>query len=326
MGDNLPAADLGTGRTVVLVSAGSYHTCAMLDDRSLKCWGRNTYGQLGLGELGNRGDSVGEMGDNLPAVDLGTGRTAAALSGGGELTCAVLDEGSLKCWGRNDRGQLGLGDTNTRGNSTGQMGDSLPIVDLGTERTAMQVSAGGGFACAVLDNASVKCWGANDRGQLGLEDTKRRGDAPGEMGDNLPAVSLGTGQNALRVSLGTYHVCATIEDFSSKCWGSNSQGQLGLGDINHRGDVVGEMGDNLPSAITYGLPPPSSAPTSFTPTVTPTSSSPTTSTPTTVTPTSVPTSALITTLTSPPPINAAATHYCIVLSYYVCIFVSLFYV
>ena len=71
MGDNLDAVDLGTNRTAKMIAGGGYHTCAVLDDDSLKCWGRNDYGQLGLGEFSNRGDGPGEMGDDLPFVDLG---------------------------------------------------------------------------------------------------------------------------------------------------------------------------------------------------------------------------------------------------------------
>ena len=118
MGDALPAVDLGTGRTAKMISAGYAHTCAVLDDDSVKCWGRNNYGQLGFGDTSNRGDGPGEMGDNLDAVDLGTGRTAKMISAGDVHTCAVLDDDSVKCWGDNDYGQLGLGDTSNRGDGT----------------------------------------------------------------------------------------------------------------------------------------------------------------------------------------------------------------
>ena len=85
----------------------------------------NDYGQLGHGHTSSRG-LVGEMGDNLDALDLGPGRTAKMIGAGAGHTCAVLDDDSVKCWGRNDYGQLGLGDTSTRGDSPGEMGDSMP--------------------------------------------------------------------------------------------------------------------------------------------------------------------------------------------------------
>jgi alpha-tubulin suppressor-like RCC1 family protein len=78
----------------------------------------------------NRGDAAGEMGDNLLAVGLGNGRTATSIRAGALHTCALLDDSSLKCWGRNDSGQLGLGDTNHRGDVAGEMGDNLPVVDV----------------------------------------------------------------------------------------------------------------------------------------------------------------------------------------------------
>jgi alpha-tubulin suppressor-like RCC1 family protein len=247
MGDNLPAVDLGTGRTARALAAGVEHTCALLDDDTVKCWGYNGTGQLGLGDTNNRGDGPLEMGDNLPAVDLGTGRTAQALAASTFHTCALLDDGTVKCWGRNDDGQLGLGDTNYRGDGPLEMGDNLPAVDLGTGRTAQALAAGEFHTCALLDDGTVKCWGWNYTGQLGLGDTSDRGDAPLEMGDDLPAVDLGTGRTAQALAAGYLHTCALLDDGTVKCWGRNNSGQLGLGDTGDRGQVIGEMGDSLPA-------------------------------------------------------------------------------
>lgn len=245
MGDDLAYVDLGTGRTATAIAVGDNHTCALLDNGVLKCWGF-AYG-LGAGSFEDRGDEPGEMGDALPAVDLGTGRTAAAVSAGQYLTCALLDNATVKCWGLNYRGGLGLGDTTKRGTSPGQMGDALPVVDLGTGRTASQVSVSGSYTCAVLDDASVKCWGRNDMAQLGLGDTQDRGDQPGEMGDALPAVSLGSGRTATSVVTGFRHTCAVLGNGGLKCWGENTSGELGLGTTaTPRGDLPGEMGDALP--------------------------------------------------------------------------------
>jgi len=131
MGATLPAVDLGPGRTALQLTAGiSLHTCARLDDGSAKCWGSNTSGQLGLGDTQDRGDGPGEMGATLPAVDLGPGRTALQLTAGFQHTCARLDDGSVKCWGFNNVGQLGLGDTQDRGDGPGEMGAALPAVQL----------------------------------------------------------------------------------------------------------------------------------------------------------------------------------------------------
>jgi len=246
MGANLPAVDLGPGRTALQIAVGGNQTCARLDDGSVKCWGRNGFGQLGLGDPLPRGDGPGEMGASLPAVDLGPGRTALEVAAGLGHTCARLDDGSVKCWGGNFAGQLGLGDTQQRGDGPGEMGASLPAVDLGPGRTALQVTMGQVHTCARLDDGSVKCWGGNDSGQLGLGDTQQRGDGPGEMGASLPVVNLGPGRTALQVTAGGFYTCARLDDGSVKCWGQNNDGQLGLGDMQPRGSGPGEMGAALP--------------------------------------------------------------------------------
>ena len=246
MGDSLPAVPLGSGHTVVAVAAGGYHSCALLDNGSVKCWGSNWNGQLGLGDTVNRGLIPGQMGDMLPVVSLGVGRTAAALTAGEEFTCALLDNGSVKCWGLNGIGELGIGDYVNRGSSPGQMGDMLPAVPLGSGRTAVAVAAGYEHSCALLDDGGIKCWGTNDYGQLGLGDTAGRGGAPGRMGDMLPAVDLGTAVTVRAVSCGTRHTCVLLEGGGIKCWGDNSHGGLGIGDVVNRGDSPGHMGDSLP--------------------------------------------------------------------------------
>ena len=83
MGDHLPAVELGTDMTATSVSAGYTHTCVVLGTMQIKCWGLNDDGQLGLGHTFAMGDDAGEMGDNLATVELGSGRTAVAVSAGG---------------------------------------------------------------------------------------------------------------------------------------------------------------------------------------------------------------------------------------------------
>lgn len=253
MGANLPSVALGTGRTAVSVSAGATVTCAILDDGRVKCWGFNGTGGLGLGDLNNRGDQSGEMGDALPAVDLGSGRTARNISVGLGHACAVLDTGALKCWGENSAGQLGLGDRKARGASPVEM-SALAAVDLGPGRKARAVHAGTRQTCVLLDDESVKCWGDNDLGTLGLGDSIGRGANAGEMGAALPAINLGPGARVLGVASGLHvfglvadpHTCALLVTGAAKCWGSNGLGQLGVGDTDPRGKQPSEMGASLP--------------------------------------------------------------------------------
>ena len=167
---------------------------------SIKCWGYAKEGQLGSGATTNIGDAGGEMGYALPAVDLRTGRTADKLSVRGFYS--RLDDRSTKCWGQGNYGELGIGTTQNMGDQPEEMGDFLPAVDFGTGRTAVEVVVGGGHSCAILDDDSTKCWGYNAWGQLGLGDTANKGDDSNEMGDNLPAVDLGTGRKAVELALG----------------------------------------------------------------------------------------------------------------------------
>ena len=246
MGDNLPYVDLGSGRTAVDIVGGRFHNCVILDNQEVKCWGRNDEGQLGVGHVSDIGDGPNEMGDNLASVDLGTGRTALSLSSGRRHNCALLDNQKLKCWGDNAYGSLGLGHISDQGDDPGEMGDNLPYVDLGAGRTALKISSGASHTCALLDNNLVKCWGRNQWGQLGLEDTSDRGDNANEMGNNLPYVDLGTGRTALDIWSAGLWTCAKLDNYEVKCWGINDYGMLGYGDTSNRGDDNNEMGDSLP--------------------------------------------------------------------------------
>ncbi|PNH01840.1 putative E3 ubiquitin-protein ligase [Tetrabaena socialis] len=282
-----------------LLAVGAYHTCATVQTsysfsttRGVKCWGYNWYGQLGLGdqwdrgddpnEMGdslaicwggnmdgqlglghsrNIGDGPGEMGDNLPTVDLGTGRTAVAVAAGERHTCAILDDGGVKCWGDNTYYQLGGDLMSSRGSAGSDMGDLLPYVDLGAGRTATSVAAGSKHTCAVLDEGTLKCWGGNALGQLGSEGTtKIWGDSDTDMGNALPSVALGAGQHAAAAD-GYWLTCCvvTASDASSnlKCFGRSSS--LGCGNAELRGGIandsdndVGDMGDDLPSISLAG--------------------------------------------------------------------------
>ncbi|MED5496623.1 MAG: hypothetical protein VX872_03575, partial [Candidatus Thermoplasmatota archaeon] len=245
MGDNLSTVDLGTGRTAVDVSVGDRFSCALLDNGDVKCWGRNQYGQLGIGNTTTMGDAADEMGDNLSAVDLGTGRTAVAIATGYDHVCAILDNEQVKCWGANGHGRLGIENTTTMGDGPNEMGDNLAYTSLGTGLTPVQIDAGNGHTCALFDNGSVKCWGFNQYGNLGLGNNSNQGDASNEMGDDLAFVDLGTGRTAVDLTAMTQSVCVVLDNGDVKCWGRNQHGQLGIESGITIGDGSNEMGDNL---------------------------------------------------------------------------------
>jgi len=158
------------------LAAGEFHTCGLLDSGDVLCWGDSTTGALGIGFVP----------DQLkPSVAVDLGAAAAVVAAGNSLSCAILGNGDVRCWGSNVSGGLGIGsaDASTRPVPAGP-------VDLGGH-AARAIAIGNSHVCVVLDSGELKCWGQNESGQLGLGDTDNRGDGPSEMGANLPAVDLG---------------------------------------------------------------------------------------------------------------------------------------
>ena len=197
---NPTPVSLGSGVKARAVSAGSEHTCAILENGKVQCWGSNSDGQLG-----DRGVNLGFSRTPVSVV-LEESRTATSISLGGTHSCAILDDDSLVCWGRNNAGQLGDGSTTSR---------NTPVaVSLGENRTAVAVAAGTHHTCALLDDNSVKCWGANDFGQVGDETI---------IDKNSPTdVDLGDKRIAA-IRTGAYFSCALFENGSVTCWGSNER-------------------------------------------------------------------------------------------------------
>ena len=131
-----------------------------LNDNSVKCWGYNGQGQLGLTYHGTGTDR-----DIPQAVSLGTGKTATAIGLGEYYTCAILNDNSVKCWGSNANGRLGLGDS-----QTDSLYNSPQAVNLGSH-TAKFITLGKAHTCAILNDSSLRCWGSNGNGRLGIGST-----------------------------------------------------------------------------------------------------------------------------------------------------------
>lgn len=223
-----PAArgNVDVGGTVVQIAAGGSHTCALLDDGAVRCWGRNTVGQLGYGNTTTIGDN--ELPSTVGAVALGG--TAVQIAAGRDHTCALLEGGSVRCWGEGTLGRLGYG-------STIKVGDNeLPSAQapVAVGGVAVQIAAGGTHTCVVLDTGEVRCWGFGLYGQLGYGNTLNVGDNPGRLPSAAGDVPVGAPVSEL--VLGDNHSCVRLESRAVRCWGRGDKGELGYGSIDNLGD------------------------------------------------------------------------------------------
>jgi alpha-tubulin suppressor-like RCC1 family protein len=184
------------------VSAGYDHTCAVTTTGGVKCWGGNAYGELGNGTTIN----------SIPVVDVSglTGGVSAVSSGDGH-SCALASNGAMKCWGNNQFGELGNGSS---------IASSTPVDVSGMSSGIAAISTGGFHSCALTTNGGVKCWGDNTYGQLGNNTT---------IASNTPVDVSGLTSGVAAISAGANHTCALTTGGGVKCWGSNSDGQLGNG-------------------------------------------------------------------------------------------------
>ncbi len=301
-----PTTVVVPGGTTAQVTAGLGHTCALSNAGAVRCWGSDTYGQLG------NGAGAGQSTPPATALTMPGAATATAVVAGADHNCAILSGGGVACWGRNTNGQVGIG-------SAGGGVQSPTSIVLPAGRTATRLALGQSHSCALLDNATVTCWGSDSSGQLG------NGSATGNVTSPPAALAI---SSVASIVAGTLHTCAVFAGTGGMtCWGDDTVGQLGNGAsgaanapgaviggldaslglgaagnahtcvISSAGDVrcwgsdsVGQLGNGAPLADSQTpaaiLAMPTAAPSGTT--TTPTTTTPTTTTPTTTTPTTVP--------------------------------------
>jgi alpha-tubulin suppressor-like RCC1 family protein len=198
----VPVSDLGARSTQVV--SGSNHSCALLDNGNVRCWGANNQGQLGLAVSGNPFSNVSVSVPDLP-------NDITQIASGYDHSCAIRKNDNVVCWGANNYGQLGDGTvTPSKGTETTE--------SLGGR--AIEVATGESHTCALLADGGVRCWGANGYGQLGNDTT---------TGSLKPVSVIGLPGAVTAITAGAFHTCAKLIDGSLRCWGRNDKGQLGNG-------------------------------------------------------------------------------------------------
>lgn len=193
-----PETVFGLHSGVQAVSAGQFHTCAIVRG-AVYCWGSNRRGQLGNGTTQQ---------SSIPVPVKGLGEGVVAIGSGAAHSCALTKDGAVKCWGYNYSGQLG----------DGTLTDRLTPVEVKGLTTGVQaVFVGGHHSCA-MKNGGLQCWGNNGLGQLGINSTKN---------SLIPVDVEGMTGQLKYVAAGFYHTCAWVESGGAKCWGYNRDGQAG---------------------------------------------------------------------------------------------------
>lgn len=201
------AVTLPAGKNPVDIAAGFAHTCVILDDKSVACWGYNGEAECGLAPVGSNYYQA------TPYVVPGV--VAAHIAAASYHTCVVTPDGTVQCWGYDYMGLLG---------NPGDGGYAQGVLDIAMPggKKAIQIAAGTETTCALLDDGTVACWGYDTYGQAGISP---------DSGTNVvstPTLVDGVGL-AEQISMGStgQHACARIHGGSVKCWGANNYGQLG---------------------------------------------------------------------------------------------------
>lgn len=220
---NVPTAVSGLGEgTVQSISVGEYYACALTTGGGVKCWGKNDYGQLGIGNYEDQHTPVDVTGLTSGVVSIATGSYH---------TCALTSGGGVKCWGNNYDGQLGDGKAENYSN--------VPVDVTGLSSGVETIAAGGYHSCALTTEGAAKCWGYNSQGQLGDNSNTMR---------TTPVNVFGLNEGVSGISTGYAHTCAVVEQEYGdgiKCWGSNYHGELGTGDYDNSWvpvDVISDVG------------------------------------------------------------------------------------
>ena len=235
--------------SVVQLSVGDNHTCALTSAETVLCWGYGFYGQLGSSSLtivGEEGELLGVDRDAPLAVLTGGGQGDPPLSGiaqvasGSKHTCALTLDGHVKCWGASSQGALGDNGVVTADQSwfpvdvVGEDIDGSGGGD-GLLSNIVQITLGLQYACALNAQGKVRCWGYGGYGRLGN----------GSTGDkNYPvSVIAGSGSSSslsgiVEIASSSSSFCALSEEGRVLCLGLGAHGTLGYGGTSNQSSPV----------------------------------------------------------------------------------------
>jgi alpha-tubulin suppressor-like RCC1 family protein len=238
-----PVAVVG-GLTFIAVSTGTSHTCGITAAGSAYCWGANRNGQLGNGTMTGPQECNG-FPCSLSPIPVAGGLTFAAVSAGTGYTCGVTMAGAAYCWGYNGTGQLGDGTATERRSPVAVLG-GLRFVTVSTAGDP----SGSGHTCGLTITGGAYCWGFNLYGELG-DGTNTTRSSPGAVSGGLTFTALAVGSNE-SVS-GHAHTCGVTTAGAAYCWGSNGNGQLGVGTTTGPQLCSGSPCSTTPLAVVGGL-------------------------------------------------------------------------
>lgn len=212
-----PVDVVGLSSGVSALALGRLHSCARRTDSTVLCWGANFSGQLGTGNTN---------GSDLPTPISVLGATVTDLAAGDSTTCAIANGGSVYCWGKSDKGQVGNGFT----------ADQLsPALVSGLPAVAVDIAVGAVNACAALASGAIYCWGDNESGALGNGSLVASLTATPVTGLRCGANALGVGGCAfVEVSVGNRWACGRHNGGGVMCWGQNADAELGDGSFTRR--------------------------------------------------------------------------------------------
>ena len=191
----------------VSVALGGQHSCALLSNGRVMCWGRNNYGQLG-------DESVD---DRTTPVEVSGLTKVKSIALGNDHSCALLRNGKVMCWGYNNMGKLGDGTTSAR---------IFPVEVLGMSN-AKSIAVGASHSCALLTDGKVMCWGSNYYSTLGTKWLIKTDKGDKHFHWSTSPVEVSGLTNVKSIALGGSHSCALMTDGKVMCWGNNGNGQLG---------------------------------------------------------------------------------------------------